>query len=61
MENELAIRLGFESLEEKNQLIESVDTTNSTCAVAFRHWGEVDGTKKGLLQVIAGNYLHYRY
>lgn len=58
---ELAIKLGFENLKQMNELIASVDLTTPTRYTAFQHWKEVDGTKDGLLKVISGTYLHYRY
>lgn len=61
MLDELAKRLGFDDEKEMNRLVASVNLTTPTRQVAFQHWKEVDGTKDGLLKVINGNYLHYRY
>lgn len=59
--DELAKQLGFADAREMNKLIASINLTTTVRQVAFQHWKEVDGTKTGLLKVIDGTYLHYRY
>lgn len=58
---ELAIRQGFESAKELNNLVASVNLSTPIRATAFQHWKEADGSKAGLLKVIEGTYLHYKY
>jgi hypothetical protein len=44
--------MGFESEQEMNKLVASVDLTDSNKMQKFMNWKEADGTKEGLLYVI---------
>lgn len=58
---ELAKKQGFADEKEMNQLVASVNLSTPVRQTAFQHWKEVDGSKDGLLKVINGTYMHYRY
>jgi hypothetical protein len=45
------IILGFESLDEYNELISNVDLTSQEQRSNFINWQATDGTKEGLLKL----------
>lgn len=52
------IRLGFKSEEEFNTLINKVDLSSNEKIKEFREWQHNDGTKKGLIELIAGKKIN---
>lgn len=51
----LILEMGFESQDEFNNLICSVDLSSSGKIEQFIHWKSNDGTKSGLLKLIEKN------
>lgn len=49
---EIIKQMGFESQEEFNRLVSSVDLTNTSTMQKFLDWKENDGTKQGLIKII---------
>ena len=50
---EIVKQMGFESVEEFHKLNASADLSDSKKMEMYLEWKENDGTKKGLLKVIA--------
>lgn len=50
---ELAKQMGFESIEEFHKLNASADLSDPKTMQMYLDWKENDGTKEGLLKVIA--------
>jgi hypothetical protein len=44
---------GFESVEEFNRLVASVDLGSGEKLLAFKRWQSNDGSKEGLVQLLA--------
>lgn len=49
---EFVKEMGFESEQEFNRMVASIDLSDSIKMVKFLDWRENDGTKEGLLKVI---------
>ncbi len=48
---EMALAMGFESLEEFNRMVSDVDLSTPEKLKSFKDWQENDGTKEGLLKL----------
>lgn len=48
---EFVKQMGFDSLQEFNKLVASVDISTPEKLKAFLGWKENDGTKKGILKI----------
>lgn len=54
---ELVRECGFESLEEFNELINTVDLSTKDRIDEFKEWQKDDGTKSGLLTILSNRQI----